>query len=372
MIILNNIKYSGKARTSTASINNKEIRTPFFMPVATKAAARHLTIKDLRDADVDAVIVNSMLLSLKPGKLFVNNCGGIHKFMGFNRVIFADSGGFQVMRPFFKSINNNEIEFYSPYDKSVHKITPEKCIDNQFLIDSDVAMVLDHMPLFNATKENVVESMQRTFEWAKIQKKYHDELKKQMDTQQNLFGIIQGGYDLELRKQALSDITSLDFDGYALGGLAIGETREEMNKVFHEIIHMMPDNKLRYIMGVGHPIDILTAIENGADCFDSVYPTQIARHNHILTNQGIIKITQSQYKDDQKPLDENCDCYVCKNFSRAYIRFITKIDEPIAYQMKSYHNVYWMMNFMKKIRDAIFENNFDELKKKYLDILDKN
>jgi len=369
MIELKDMKYSGKARTSIALINDKKIKTPFFMPVATKAAARHLTIKDLKDADVGAIIANSMLLSLKPGRDFIKEMKSIHNFMGFNKVIFADSGGFQVMRPFFKSINNNEITFYSPYDKSINKITPEKCIDNQIEIGSDVAMILDHMPLCNATKQNVIESMQRTLEWARIQKQYHDELKKQVNSNQNLFGIIQGGYDIELRKQALKEITALDFDGYALGGLAIGETREEMNKVFEEIISLMPDNKLRYIMGVGHPIDILNAIEQGADCFDSVYPTQIARHNHILTDKGIIKITQSQYKDDEKPLDENCDCYVCKNLSRAYIRFITKIDEPIAYQMKSYHNIYWMMKFMKKIQNAISNNTFKELKEQYLKVL---
>lgn len=365
MIELDETKYENDARTSTAVINGKKIKTPFFMPVSTKAAARHLTTKDLSECGVKATIANSMLLTLNPGGDFIKDIGGLHEFMGFGNIIFTDSGGFQVMRPFFKKITNNEIEFYSPYNNTVHKISPESSMENQIKIGGDIAMALDHMPLANAAKEEVIQSMLRTFEWAKIEKKKHDELKKELKSPQNLFGIIQGGYDIGLRKDAVAQITSLGFDGYALGGLAIGEPRPLMFKVFEDIIPLMPKDKLRYIMGLGHPIDILKAVEHGADCFDSVYPTQIARHNHILTKKGVIKITHTKYRLDKTKLDENCDCYVCRNFSKAYIRYLTKVDEPVAYQLKSYHNIYFMQKFMEDIQDAIAHGAFQKLKKQY-------
>lgn len=366
MIQINSCKSDKKARSMDVVINGKKIKTPFFMPVATKAAARHLTTKDLSDIGINAMIANSMLLSLNPGSDFIHSQGGLHKFMGYNKIMFTDSGGFQVMRPFFKKMNNDEIEFVSPFDNTVHKISPKIVMETQIKIDSDVAMVLDHMPLANASNDDVIASMDRTFKWAKFQKEYHDGLKLQYNSNQNLFGIIQGGYDVSLRKKALNEITSLDFDGYALGGLAIGEPRETMNIVFREVIDLMPSNKLRYIMGIGHPIDILEAVEHGADCFDSVYPTQTARHNQIFTSQGIIKLINSKYKDDQTPLDPNCECYVCKNFSRAYLRYLTKIDEPIAYQLKSYHAVHWMNNFMKEIQESICEGRFEEYKENFM------
>ncbi len=355
-----------EARTGTFHVRGKKIKTPFFMPVATKAAVRHVVSDDLIKMDAQAIISNSLLLNLRPGAELIHEMKGLHKFMNHHGIIFTDSGGFQAIRGFCEKIKDTGIDFRSPFDGTKHKLTVANCMKNQILIDSDVAMMLDHMPLANHTLEQVKESLDRTTLWARLGKEIHDELKEEYKSKQFLFGICQGGTDDKLRTQAINEITALDFDGYALGGLAIGEPKPEMYKAVKIGCPQLPADKARYLMGIGHPGDIIECVSSGADCFDSVYPTQVARHNHIMTNNGFVKLLKSQYKVDKEPLDPECDCYVCKSYSKAYIRHLTKVDEPVAYQLKSYHNLHWMQNFMKKIQQNIKENTLEKYRKEIM------
>ncbi len=336
----------GKARTGIFKVNNKKIETPFFMPVATKAAPRHVLSEQLNTIGAKAIIANSLLLSLKPGNQLIKKHGGLHKFMNYKDIIFTDSGGFQVIRDFCQKITDKGIHFKSPFDGSHHLLTPKECMQNQNTIASDIAMVLDLMPLPNQNRSQVLYSLNKTYEWAKLCKQFHKN-KKQL-----LFGICQGGFHKDLRKKSIQQITSLDFDGYALGGLAIGEPQKKTYDSM-KTTSLLPENKLRYTMGIGHPDDIIQAVKQGIDCFDSVYPTQVARHNFMLTSKGILKITNKAFQNDKKPIDSNCNCFVCKNYSRAYIRYLTKINEPNAYILKSYHNLYYMQKFMERLREKI-------------------
>ncbi len=360
------LKQSNKARHGEFTVNSKTIPTPFFMVPSTKAALRHTTMDEFKSLGGNATICNSMLLSLRPGAEFINKNGGIHKFMNFDGVTFTDSGGFQVIRQFCLKIDNNGIWFKSPYDGKKEYLDPQKCIQNHINIDSDVAMCLDHMPLAGATKSEALYSLNRTTEWAKLCKETHHQLKENTGSNQLLFGIAQGGIYPELRKRSIKEITDIGFDGYALGGLAIGEPKKQMFEMMELGGDLLPKNKLRYIMGLGHPLDIVKAVSLGFDCFDSIFPTQCARHNHLFTSEGVLKISNKEYKHDQSPIDKNCNCVTCKNYTRAYIYHITKVDEPIAYQLKTYHNIHFMYDLMKQIQVAIKEDRFEEWKEGFV------
>ena len=368
------ISESDGARHGTFKVNNKTIITPFFMIAATKAALRHTTAEEFSSLGGNAVICNSMLLSLRPSTEFIKNNGGIHKLMNLDKVIFTDSGGFQVIRQFCQKIDNNGIWFKSPYDGKKEYLDPKKCIQNHINIGSDVAMCLDHMPLAGATRSEALFSLNRTTEWAKLCKQEHQKLKQEINNKQNnknkcnqlLFGIAQGSIYPDLRQRSIKEITDIGFDGYALGGLAIGEPKKDMFAMMDLGGKLLPKDKIRYVMGLGHPLDIVEAVALGFDCFDSVYPTQCARHSHLFTSEGIIKINKSKYKTDHHPIDKNCSCPVCKNYTRAYIHYLTKIDEPIAYQLKTYHNIHFMYDLMKQMQDAIKNNTFQEWKEKFI------
>jgi len=355
---------SSKARLGSLKTSHK-VKAPFFMPVATKAAVRHITMPELKQIGSQAIICNSLLLSLKPGVEFISKMGGLNKFMDHFGITFTDSGGFQVIRRFCLNIDEKGIHFKSPYDGRKHFLDANKAMHNQIMIDSDVAMCLDHMPLAGMKKSEVLYSMNRTYDWAKICKEEHDKLKKKHKSKQLLFGIAQGGVFDDLRERSIKQITSLNFDGYALGGMAIGEPQKEVHRIM-KFVDMLPSDKIRYCMGLGHPINILEAVAHGFDCFDSVYPTQTARHNHMLTFKGIVKLNQKQHKEDSKPIDKDCDCFVCKNYSRAYLRYITNVDEPISYQLKSYHNLWFMQRFMEEIQLSIKENRFEKFRKEFV------
>lgn len=360
------LKESQEARLGEFKVGGKKIKTPFFMIAATKAAAKHVTPDELKRLGTNAIICNSMLLSLKLGSDFVKQNKGIHKFMNFDGIIFTDSGGFQVIRKFCEKIDNKGIWFKSPYDGKHSYLDPKTCVQNHINIGSDVAMCLDHMPLAGATSSEALFSLNRTTEWAKLCKEEHDKLKKESGSEQLLFGIAQGSIYPELRQRSIKEITDIGFDGYALGGLAIGEPKKDMFAMMKLGGKLLPKDKIRYVMGLGNPLDIVEAVSLGIDCFDSVFPTQCARHNHLFTSKGIVIINKQQYKDDQSPIDENCDCPTCKNYTRAYIRHLVKVDEPIAYQLKTYHNVHFMYNLMKQMQDAIKEDRFEEWKKDFI------
>lgn len=351
----------GKARTGVLKTRNGEIETPFFMPVATKTAVKYLDPRDLEEIGVKAVIANSLVLFFRPGADIIKKAGGIQKFMNFKGSVFTDSGGFQKMRESFQTkIKNDGIIFKSPFDGKDYLITPEKAMKIQEELKSDIAMALDDMPLYGSSKKKVELSVSRTHRWAEECLKYHK------DKKQLLFGIAQGGVFKDLREKSAKFIGELDFEGVAFGGLAIGESSKETREMINLSVKHFPENKVRYLMGVGNPKQMIEAISYGVDCFDSTFPTQNARHATLFTSKGNLSIMNSKYKDDLRALDENCDCYVCKNYSRAHIRHLMKMKEANGLRYCTYHNIYFINNMMKEIRKAIKEKRFDKFKKEFL------
>ncbi|MBN1644699.1 tRNA guanosine(34) transglycosylase Tgt [Candidatus Woesearchaeota archaeon] len=368
----------GKARTGKLRVNNREVETPFFMPVATKGAAKFIDNLKLKEAGSNAIICNGFILSIKPGLKVLEKTGGIHSFINYNGIIFTDSGGFQMYSDkFLEKTTKEGIHFKDPFHGEKLLITPEKDMEIQQTVGSDVAMCLDDMPLYGSSKERIQESILKTIDWAKRCKEYHDGIKKGKNTKakennkQLLFGIIQGGIYPDLREFCARAIVSLNFDGYAFGGLAIGEPAEETFSAVSAAIKFVPEDKPRYLMGVGTPELILEAVSMGVDCFDSRYPTMTARNGTLFTNKGQINIDKKDFEFDVSPIDKECDCFTCKNFTRSYIHHLTRLKEPTGHILKTIHNVFWIQNFMKSIRESIKEGKFEEFKKEFLENLKK-
>ena len=351
---------SNKARTGILKTKTCKIETPFFMPVATRATGKFISTDDYEQAGANAIICNSLILSMQPGTKLIQKAGGIHKFMNFNKVIFTDCGGFQRSRDsMYRGNSKKGLHFRNPYDNSKHVITPEKIMRIQMDIGCDVAMAFDDMAPYGAPKKEFVKSLENTHRWQQDSLKYHT------DKKQLLFGICQGGFFKVLREKSAKFISGLDFDGIAIGGVAIGEPSKEMYKAIDAAIPFIPKDKPRYVMGLGSPLDLLNAVDRGVDCFDSVYPTMNARHSSIFTSKGKILVDQGKYKEDFKPLDPECDCFVCKRYSRAYIRHLCRIKEPVGKRYKSYHNFHFLINLMKDARTAIKEGTFKKFKKDF-------
>jgi queuine tRNA-ribosyltransferase len=352
---------SGKARTGILKTKTGEYETPFFMPVATKGAVKYIDMDEISELGSYSFISNAFLLHLKPGLEVIKKHKGLHNFVNWKKCIFTDSGGFQVLslNNFKDKFSDNGLKFKSPFDGSTHELTPKKVMEIEQTIGSDVAMCLDQMPLYGSTYEQVKEATNRTHLFAEQCIKYHK------DKSQLLFGICQGGTFQDLRVQSAKFISSLDFDGVALGGLAVGEPLEDMKKMIDTSIKNLPENKPKYLMGVGSPKEIIEAVEQGIDIFDSVWPTRNARHGKIFTIKGYVDIGQTKFKEDLSPLDKNCNCKVCKNHSKAYLHHLFKTNEPLGNKLLTYHNLFFMQNLMQKIRKAIKDNKFQELKDEY-------
>ena len=349
------------ARTGILQTRHGKVETPFFMPVATKTAVKYLDPRDLEEIGVRTIISNSFVLSLRPGTKLIKKAGGIHKFMNFHNCIFTDSGGFQKMRESFSTkITEKGVVFKSPFDGKVQLITPKDAMKIQEDIGSDIAMALDDMPLYGSSKEDVKKSLVRTHRWALECLKYHK------DKKQLLFGIAQGGVYKELREESAKFIGGLAFDGVAFGGLAIGETSKETRDMINLSVKHFPSDKVRYLMGVGNPRQLVEAISAGVDCFDSTFPTQNARHGTLFTSLGKLMIENAKYKEDLKPVDVDCGCYVCKNYSRAHVRHLLKMKEANGLRYATYHNIYFLNNLMKDIRVAIKLGKFENFKKEFL------
>ncbi|MDO8740070.1 MAG: tRNA guanosine(34) transglycosylase Tgt [Candidatus Woesearchaeota archaeon] len=350
-----------KARIGKLKTRHAAAETPFFMPVATKASVKLITSDELKEMGAKAIICNSLVLFLRPGLEIIKKAHGLHKFMNFNDVIFTDSGGFQTAdKSFAPVITNNGVLFKSPFDGVPHLITPEKAANIQEELGSDVAMVLDDMPPYGKSKDYVIESLKRTHDWASRFKNFHK------DSKQLVFGITQGGTFKDLRKISCELISKLDFDGIALGGLSIGEPKKLMYGMIDYSERFLPKDTPRYLMGVGSPEDIIDCVSHGIDVFDSCMPTRNARHGTLFTSNGKVLIENREYKEDFRPLDKNCDCYVCKNHTRAYLNYLIRMKEPTGLRLVSYHNVYFVQNLMKEIRTAIKENGFEKFRKEFL------
>jgi queuine tRNA-ribosyltransferase len=347
----------GKARTGILSTKHGKIETPFFMPVATKMTAKLVSPDELEDSGVKAIIANSFLIHLDPGLEFIEKIG-IHRFMNFNNVIFTDSGGFQMIsRGFLVKSSDDGVTLKSPYDGVKHLLTPELAMSIQEKIQSDAAMCLDDLRFHGTCYKDVAESVKRTHDWAERCRKAHK------DKKQLLFGIVQGSVFDDLRKESCRYISSLDFDGIALGGLAIGETKEQMHSIIGKCTDILPIEKPKYVMGLGTPQDLLDAIGQGIDIFDSCYPTRVARRGTAFSSNGRISIERRIYRHDLSPLDRNCDCIACQKYSKAYIHHLVRIKEPLGMKLVTLHNIRFVQKLLEDARQSIREGGFEKFRK---------
>lgn len=351
------------ARVGVISTKSGKIETPFFMPVATKTSVKHINSLDLKEMGAKAIISNTFVLHLKPGEKLIKKMGGIAKFMNYKGINVTDSGGFQMYSPslYIKS-DEKGVHFRNPFSKHAVYITPEKDMEIQLDLGSDIAMCLDSMPLIEHSKEQVKESVEKTTNWAKRCRKHHNELQKKIpiNKRQLLWGITQGGIHADLREKSAKELKEIDFDGYSVGGLALGETIEQEMHMIEVHKKIIGENKPCYLMGAGNPIEMLEAISRGVDMFDSRFPTQNARHGTIFTSKGKLRIFRGEYKFDKKPLDPNCDCFVCKNYSRSYIRYQLEQEEAVGMRLATFHNLYYLQRLMEQSREAIKKGKFKE------------
>lgn len=350
-----------KARLGKIHTPHGVIETPIFMPVGTRATVKAMTPEELKDLEAQIILSNTYHLYLKPGHELIKEAGGLHKFMNWDRPILTDSGGFQVFSlGDLRKIKEEGVEFRSHIDGSKHFISPEKSIEIQNALGSDIMMCFDECAPYPATYEYVKHSMERTTRWAKRCKDYHQDWDKQ-----GLFGIVQGGMFEDLRKQSVEDLVDMDFPGYAIGGLSVGEPKELMCEVLDYTTPLLPKDKPRYLMGVGTPDYLFEAVIRGIDMADCVMPTRIARNGTVMTANGRLVIRNAKYKKDFGKLDPECDCYVCTNYSRAYIRHLFNVDEILGARLATIHNLHFLINLMKNIREAIKEDRLLEYKDEF-------
>ena len=356
------IKKDKNARLGIIESKYGNFETPMFMPVGTRATVKTLSPEELYEAGCGIVLANTYHLWLRPGEDLIKNAGGLHKFMNLNRPMLTDSGGYQVFslaKP--KNITEEGVKFKSHIDGTELFLTPEKSIEIQNKLGADIIMSFDECPPASANHEYMKKSIERTIRWAERGKKVHN------NKDQMLFGIIQGGPYEDLRKQSALETVKLDFDGYSIGGVANdGESKEDMYKAIDYSTPYMPEDKLRYLMGVGEPLDILEGVERGVDIFDCVLPTRIARHGNAFTRQGKKNIKNAKYKEDFTPIEEDCDCYACKNYTKAYIRHLINVDETFGQRLLSIHNIRFLVRLTEEIREAIKENKFTEYKENFI------
>lgn len=356
----------GSARVGLLTTAQGSFSTPFFMPAATRATGKYLTTDDYRQIGISNIICNAFLLSLRPGTAVVQKAGNLHQFMNFPGIIFTDCGGFQMSRSMFELKSKKGLHFRSPFDQAKIILTPKKIMEIQILLGSDVAMMLDDMSPWGVSYEEAKKAMENTHRWAKESLEFHFLLRKEKKSPQLLFGIIQGNFYPELRKESARYICSLPFDGFAIGGVAIGEPLEKMHEAVDTALSSVPEDKPRYVMGVGSPLEILELIGKGIDCFDSVYPAKMARHNHLFTRDGPLNFDHPHHAIDFTPLEAGCGCLTCRQFTRAYVYHLTKIDEPAAKRLKTIHNLWFITRMVEEARQMIREGRFQEFKRTFL------
>ena len=350
-----------KARTGTIETNHGVIKTPVFMPVGTRATVKAMNNDEIKSIGSQIILSNTYHLYLKPGQEIIRKADGLHKFMNWDRPILTDSGGFQVFSlSKTRKITEEGVQFRSHIDGSKHFISPEKSMEIQNDLGSDIMMAFDECVPYPASYEYTEDSMKRTLRWLKRCKDYH----KNTD-RQNLFGIIQGGMYKDLREYSAKNTIDFDLPGYAIGGLSVGEPRDLMIELLDFTTDFMPENKPRYLMGVGTPDYLFEAVEHGVDMCDCVLPTRIARNGTALTSKGKLVVKNAKYKDDFSPLDENCDCYACKNHTRAYIRHLLNVDEILGARLLSIHNLRFLIKMMENIRKSIEEDRYLEFKDEF-------
>ncbi len=350
------------ARLGKIITNRGIIETPAFIPVATKGAVKMLHSKEISEIGAQIIITNALHLFFNPGVEVIEEYGGIHKFMNWSKPIISDSGGFQVQKPrYFKKITDDFIAFRNPLNNQIFKWTPEESMRIQHKIGADIIMAFDECTLYGKNYEYMKKSMLRTLKWADRCKKFHEGKSSQI-----LFPIVQGGTFDDLREYSAKKTTELQTPGIAIGGLSVGEPKEITYKMLDVVNRNLPKSRLRYLMGIGTPELIFESVSRGIDLYDSVYPTRTGRHRSAFTSEGLIKITKRCYARDKNPIDIDCNCFVCKNYSKGYINHLFKSDEPLGKRLMVLHNVHFIIDLSRKIRDSIRNGTFLDFKKSFL------
>lgn len=355
---------NSKARAGVIHTSHGDVLTPIFMPVGTQGAIKAVEHRELEEIGTQIILGNTYHLYLRPGTEILEQVGGLHKFINWYKPILTDSGGFQIYSlSELRKIREDGVEFKSHIDGSLHFFSPEKVVDLQRIIGSDILMVLDECVGFPAQYDYVKKSIELTTLWAKRAYEHFHSTNSFYDYNQFIFGIVQGSVYKNLRKISAEDLTQINFDGFAIGGLAVGESTDEMYEITDFTTDLLPKDKPRYLMGVGRPENLLEAIERGVDMFDCVMPTRNGRNAYLFTGKGVLSIKNSQFKDDTSPVDDECDCYTCRNFTRAYLRHLFVAKEILALQLASIHNLRFYLNLMSEARQMIIEDKFTEWKK---------
>ena len=346
---------SGKSRTGHLSLKHGSIDTPTFMTVGTYGSVKSLSYKDLEECNVQIILSNAYHLMIRPEHNLIVKAGGLNKFMNWNKPILTDSGGYQVFSLSDQTkVTKNGVEFKSPLNGNTIFMSPEISIETQLNLGSDIMMIFDECTSYPSDRSATEKSMELSLRWAEMSHNANN-------SETPLFGIVQGGMYLDLRERSLSELLRYNFDGYALGGLSVGEPEHLRKEVIENIAFKLPENKPRYLMGVGKPLDIIHAVSHGIDMFDCVIPTRNARNGQLFTKKGVVNIRNSKYEDDLRPIDDTCKCFTCRNYSRAYIRHLDKCNDILAARLMSIHNVYFYQEFMTQIRSAIDNNSLDDL-----------
>jgi len=358
----------GKARATTIKTAHSTITTPVFMPVGTVGAVKSLDATDLETfLNPEIILGNTYHLYLRPTDTIINKMGKLHGFTKYPKSFLTDSGGFQAFSLSDNvKIDEGGITFRSHIDGSKHYFTPKKVIDIQANLGSDIMMILDDLVALPATQERIKASIERTTNWAKESIEYHKENQQNgKNLYQNIFAIIQGGTDKVFREKSAKELCELDYDGFAIGGLSVGEANQDMYDTVEWTTKFMPEDKPRYLMGVGTPEDLVENVERGVDMFDCVMPTRNARNGTLFTSFGKINIKGAKFKEDPLPIDPDCKCMVCRNYSRAYINHLIRAKEITYFRLGTIHNLYYYLNLMKEMRKAILENKFKEFKNEF-------
>ena len=359
---IKHVDKNSKARYGILHTNHGDVELPMFMPVGTLATVKTLSPEEVKSLGAGVILSNTYHLSLRPGEDIVARAGGLHKFMNYDGPMLTDSGGFQVFSlSDNRQITEEGVTFKNHLNGSKLFMSPERSIEIEQKLGADIAMSFDECCPYPVTHDYMKKSVERTLRWAKRGQIAHTR------EDQALFGIVQGGEFEDLRKFCAEELVKMDFDGYSIGGTSIGEPKDVMYKMVSYAVKYLPDDKPRYLMGVGSVDEILDGIEKGVDMFDCVLPTRIARHGALMTSTGRVNIRDSKYKEDFTPLDKECDCYCCKNYTKAYLRHLYICDESFGKRLLSIHNIRFLIHMMEQAREAIKEDRFSEFKKAFLD-----
>jgi queuine tRNA-ribosyltransferase len=348
----------GRARLGRLTTAHGEIDTPQFMPVGTQATVKSLSPADLHAAGAEIILGNTYHLSLRPGAERIAALGGLHRFMAWDGPILTDSGGFQIFSlAHLRRVDDDGVTFASHLDGSVHRLTPERAIEIEELLGSDIAMAFDQLVDPGLPRADVAEAMERTHRWAARSLAAHTR------DDQALFGIVQGGVDAKLRRASAREIAARPFDGIAVGGLSVGESKAQMAATLEVVAEALEgDARPRYLMGVGAPADFFAAVEHGIDLFDCVLPTRVARTGQVWTDAGRLNLRNARFADDPGPIDPECACETCRTFSRAYVAHLFRAEELLAYRLATLHNVTWTLTLMRRLRASLLDGSFEELR----------